>query len=162
MLHVAKETSLMVILQELEILHLLRWTVPGHHVQHHDAPQDSLLHREHHYPLHGHLLPHCTHLLPAIWQRREGELMSRNSKHQDTYILVQELITERRGEIFSKFLHKGEIRGWYLWPDTKQPDIFIVPIAKYLYILNGTQPTQIIYSYSRIWCYINCAVVQLR
>ena len=67
------------ILQKREILHLLRRAVPGHHVQHHDAPQDPLLHREHYHPLHGHLLPHCTHFLPALGQRREGELMSRTA-----------------------------------------------------------------------------------
>lgn len=62
----------MFILQEREILHLLRRTIPGHHVQHHDASQDSLLHRESHYPLHGHLLSHCASILFAIRQRREG------------------------------------------------------------------------------------------
>jgi hypothetical protein len=65
--------ALIYILQKREILHLLRRTVPGHHVQHHDASQDSLLHREHHYTMHGHLLSHCAHLLPAVRQRREGE-----------------------------------------------------------------------------------------
>ncbi|XP_068631518.1 uncharacterized protein [Battus philenor] len=58
--------------QEREVLHVLRRAVPGHHIQHHHAPQDTLLHREPNHPVHGHLLPDRARILPAVRQRREG------------------------------------------------------------------------------------------
>lgn len=51
---------------------MLRRAVPRHHVQHHDAAQDAVLHGEPHHPMHGHLLPHRAGVLPAVRQRREG------------------------------------------------------------------------------------------
>lgn len=53
-------------LQEREVLHVLRRAVPGHHVQHHDAEEDAVLHRQHYYPLHGDLVPHSPHFLLAF------------------------------------------------------------------------------------------------
>lgn len=51
---------------------MLRRAVPGHNVQHHDAAQDAVLHRELDHPVHGHLVPDGASVLPALGQRREG------------------------------------------------------------------------------------------
>lgn len=58
--------------QQWEILHVLRRTVSGHHVQYYHAPQDAVLHGQHHHSVHGHLVPDGAHVLPAVRQRREG------------------------------------------------------------------------------------------
>lgn len=45
---------------------MLRRAVPGHHIQHHDAEKNAVLHSEHHHPLYGHLLSYRPHILPAF------------------------------------------------------------------------------------------------
>lgn len=60
--------------QQWKILHLLRWTVFGHHVQRDDAPENPVLHRQSNYSVHGHQFPDHIGVLFAIRQRRKGEL----------------------------------------------------------------------------------------
>ena len=67
-------------LKEREILHLLRRALFRHHVQHHDAPQNAVLHRQPHHPLHGHLLPDYSDILPALRFRREGKCTQLRSR----------------------------------------------------------------------------------
>lgn len=55
-----------------EILYLLRRAVPGHHLQHHDAPEDALLYRQPHHTVHGHQFSNDPSFLLALGQRREG------------------------------------------------------------------------------------------
>ena len=52
---------------------MLRGALPGHNVQHNDASQDALLHGQSDHSVHGHLLPHHSHILPALRQWREGK-----------------------------------------------------------------------------------------
>ena len=58
--------------QKCQVLHLLWRALPGHHLQHHDAEEDAVLHSQPDHPLHGHLLPHCPRVLSSLWQRGEG------------------------------------------------------------------------------------------
>jgi len=59
--------------QEREILHVLRRTVLGHHVQHHHAEENAVLHGEFDHTVHGHIVSHDTRVLPAVGQQRKGE-----------------------------------------------------------------------------------------
>ena len=54
---------------------MLRGALFGHNIQHNDAPQDAFLHGEPHHPVHGHLLPHHSHLLPPVRFRGKGNLI---------------------------------------------------------------------------------------
>lgn len=55
-----------------EVLQLLRGALPGHHLQHHAAQEDALLHRQPDHPLCGHLVPLGVGVLPSFRLRREG------------------------------------------------------------------------------------------
>lgn len=52
---------------------MLRRALFGHHVQHHHASQNALLHGQPHHPLYGHLLSDYIDILPAVRFRREGK-----------------------------------------------------------------------------------------
>ena len=54
---------------------MLWWTLPWYHLQHHDAPKNTVLHCQLDYTMHGHLLPHCPRLLLAIWQWWKGNIL---------------------------------------------------------------------------------------
>lgn len=56
----------------LQVLQLLRGTVPGHHLQHNPAQEDALLYGQFNHPLRRHLLPLRSSLLPALRLRGEG------------------------------------------------------------------------------------------
>lgn len=52
---------------------MLRRAVFGHHFQHNDAEENALLHGEHYHTVHGNLIPHRTHVLPAVGQWRKSK-----------------------------------------------------------------------------------------
>ena len=56
---------------------MLRRALFGHHVQHHHASQNALLHGQPHHPLYGHLLSDHIDILPAVRFRREGKINNR-------------------------------------------------------------------------------------
>ena len=58
--------------EECQVLHVLWRALPGHHLQHHNAEEDAVLHSQSDHPLHGHLLPHYPCVLSSLWQRGEG------------------------------------------------------------------------------------------
>ena len=70
--------------EECQVLHLLWRALPGHHLQHHDAEEDAVLHSQPDHPLHGHLLPHSPRVLSPLWQRGEG-IISINTLHISTW-----------------------------------------------------------------------------
>ncbi|GFY61386.1 acetylcholine receptor subunit alpha-like 1 [Trichonephila inaurata madagascariensis] len=55
-----------------EVLQLLRRALSGHHLQHHPAPENPLLHRQPHHPLRLHLLSLGPRLLPAFGLGRKS------------------------------------------------------------------------------------------
>ncbi|GFR19846.1 NAChRalpha1 [Trichonephila clavata] len=55
-----------------EVLQLLRRALSGHHLQHHPAPENPLLHRQPHHPLRIHLLSLGPRLLPAFGLGRKS------------------------------------------------------------------------------------------
>ena len=55
-----------------EVLHVLRRALSRHNIQHNDAPQDTVLHRQPDHPVHRHHLPNGARILPALRLRRKG------------------------------------------------------------------------------------------
>lgn len=60
------------LLQEREVLHVLRRTLLGHHLQHNYATKNAFLYSKPDNTLHGYIVPHCACVLLTVGQRREG------------------------------------------------------------------------------------------
>lgn len=71
-----------------EILHLLRRAVRRHNIQYQHAAKNSLLHRESHHPLHGHIFLDSPRLLPPVRQRRKSDSQHLHPAVSDCLLLA--------------------------------------------------------------------------